>query len=225
MKLYACPYIERWCSLSKPQITALLDETQTISTSSKFDATNVCYYEISAETIIQDYTKIHIQMLEYQNVVITVNQGETAATAEDSWEVGTVEGTEFELTANQTVWITILAFDEDPLAKFEVTLIDTTPEPIEVPVGDPWIPRPILSQNVKLAGETPPTNYQPQIGIYVLMFTTMAGIFSYLIFNACVERCNQRKQSLAVATTHLTDRELMPLEEQLNMLEDESKMI
>jgi hypothetical protein len=57
------------------------------------------------------------------------------------------------------------------------------------------------------------------------MFTTMFGLFMYVIFDSCMERCQQRKQSLAIATTHLTDRELMSLDEQMKMLEDDSKMI
>lgn len=56
------------------------------------------------------------------------------------------------------------------------------------------------------------------------MLSCIFGIFLYLIFDSCVERCNERKKSLAIATTHLTDKELMSLDEQCKMLDDESKM-
>jgi hypothetical protein len=53
-------------------------------------------------------------------VIITLNQGDSPGEVEDSYEVGETEGYTFELTANQTVWITVLAYDEDPLAEFRI---------------------------------------------------------------------------------------------------------
>lgn len=58
-----------------------------------------------------------------------------------------------------------------------------------------------------------------------MMFCTMAGIFGYLVLDSCLNRCMQRKQSLAIGTTHLTDRELMSLDEQMKMLEEDASKI
>ena len=57
------------------------------------------------------------------------------------------------MTANTTMWITILAYGEDPVASFRIQLVkEPEPEPIVIPEKI----RPTLEANEKLAGELLP---------------------------------------------------------------------
>lgn len=62
------------------------------------------------------------------------------------------------MTANTTMWITVLAYGEDPEVSFRVQLVkEPEPDPIVIPEKI----RPTLEANEKLPGEVPPSDYQP----------------------------------------------------------------
>lgn len=203
-------------------MTAVFDSSQLVETSSSFELGGVCYYEVTpAEGDSQDI-HINFQALSITNTIITLSSGTSPKEIDTEIEVSTSNGYAQNMTANNTLWITVLAYGEDPEAIFRIQLVKE-PEPEVVVIPEKI--RPTLEANEKLPGEVPPSDYQPQLAIYVVMFCTMAGIFGYLVLDSCLNRCQQRKQSLAIGTTHLTDRELMSLDEQMKMLEEESSKI
>lgn len=131
----------------------------------KFDIGSVCYWEVVPEMHIEDYTLINFKTLTASNVVATLNSGSDITNIDDerTWTVGDEEVYEFNVTTDATLYITVMAYDEDPEFSFRITLYDTTPEPEELIIvdeGDPYIAYPVKAANSKVSGESPPTNYK-----------------------------------------------------------------
>jgi len=158
MKLYACPFISSHCGRSKAAMTAVFDESVSVTTSSSYDLGGVCYYEVTPAEGDSDKIFINFQALSITNTIITLSSGSSPTEIDDEIEVSIDNGYEQNMTANSTMWITVLAYGEDPEASFRVQLVkEAEPEPIVIPEKI----RPTLEANEKLAGEVPPSDYQP----------------------------------------------------------------
>jgi len=158
MKLYACPYISSHCGRPKSGITAIYDTPEIVKTTSAFDLGGVCYYEVTPAEGGTDKIFINFQALTTTNTVITLSSGTSPKKIDTEIEISSNNGYAHNMTANNTLWITVLAYGEDPVAQFRVTLVKATePKAIVVPQKI----RPTLSANDKLPGEVPPSDYQP----------------------------------------------------------------
>jgi len=125
MIVHACPYIWRECQTTSPDLTAQFNVSKSVQIDrSRFDSTSGCYWRIRPQYTNANYTWIELKVNSLYHVYAYINNGTSAANAEDQVQINVYSGYSFNYSANYTLFLSAVAQDDYPDFSFQYKLYD-----------------------------------------------------------------------------------------------------